>query len=111
MTANQTSPAVADLIASNGLSDMVAARTQSAMASLVSQKEEAIKAALNHLMAGWAPSDVIRRCELRTQPGDESEYFCIDGYPVLQFYPVEFSQRQTKASYFITATQRVRKLK
>lgn len=108
-TANRTSPQ--ELMAVDSLQDMLSRRTQEAMASLVSQKEEAIKAALVNLLGELSIDEVKRRCEFRTYAGDPNEYFCIDGDAVLQFYPIEFGQRQTKTSYFVTATQKVRKLK
>lgn len=111
MTAPLPSPAVPDLIAADGLSAMITTRTHSAMSSLVSQKEDAIKAAVDDLMDSWSPDELKRRCEMRIDRSTGIEFFCIDGDPVLQFYPIEFSQRQTKTSYFVTATQRVRKLK
>lgn len=90
--------------------DILSRYTIEAMTDMVTQKEAAIREALNSLLPGWSMGEVKDRCTFTTCRGDPCEYFCIDGRAVLQFFPMEFGQRQTETSYIITATQKVRKL-
>lgn len=59
----------------------------------------------------WTLEDVKRRCQFVRVAGSPVETLVVDGVPLLEIHPLEFSEPERKGdSYVVTVTQNVRRL-
>ena len=73
---------------------------------IVAKKDNAILALLPD---GQRLEDLTGRLSVfRNSPNDGVETYCLDGMPLIQFFPVEFSTELTDDGVKLTATQRHR---
>lgn len=90
----------------NFISPMIA----SSMAEIVRQKEASIRAALDDLIPGWSLLEIPRRCTFIRHHDSPNELLCLDGKPIMEFFPLESSMDEEGDKYVIRVTQKYRRL-
>jgi hypothetical protein len=81
------------------------------MRQMVEQKEGIVRNALDECIPGWTRDDVLKRCRWTRIAGSPVETLEVDGKPILEMHPLEFSGPVLEGDrYVCRVTQAYRKL-
>lgn len=82
-----------------------------AMAYMVTEKEGEIKRALDDFWGTWSLRDIGSRCRLERVEGSPVETLIVDGVPILEIHPMEFSEPVLEGDRYVQrVTQNFRRL-
>lgn len=81
------------------------------MRQMVERKEGIVREALNRALPGWTMEDLRNRCQWIKVNGRPEETLHVDGEPVLEMYPMEFSDAVLEGDRYVSrVTQQYRYL-
>lgn len=79
------------------------------MLKMIERKEGIVRDALDRVLPGWTMEDVRKRCEWIKVKGRPEETLHVDGEPVLEMHPLEFSDCILEGDRYVTrVTQQYR---
>jgi hypothetical protein len=82
-----------------------------AMQEMVAKKEGEIKAALDEFWPAWTLEDIKRRCQLVRVWNSPVETLVMDGVPLLEIHPLEFTEPVLEGDRYVSrVTQNYRRL-
>lgn len=85
--------------------------TKQATQAILLEHERRISDVMNDLLPGWTVDDLSARCLIQRVAGSPIETLFFDGQPVMEWWPVEFSEPQrTNEGYRINITRKFRRL-
>jgi len=74
------------------------------------EKDSLIRNAITFILGdNWTIKSITGRCEIQITP-DKREIFCLDGKPLLEFYPIETFIDHKDLGVSMKASQKYRKL-
>lgn len=83
-----------------------------AMQAMISKKEAEIKAVLDEFCPTWTLEDIKRRCQLVRVWDSPVETLVMDGVPLLEIHPMEFTRATLEGdNYVMHITQNYRRLR
>ncbi len=93
------------------MNELIQGKIDETMAALLSTKEKQIRDCLDDFLGrAWTLKDVKRRMSRRIDTRTQIETIWLDGRPILEFHPLEFSYVRRHDGYVQTVTQKYRRL-
>jgi hypothetical protein len=82
------------------------------MKDLLAHKEQIIREVVNELIPGWTLTDIQKRLSIIVLASDplQRETLCLDGKPIMEFYPLETSRHDEGDKFVFRVTQQYRRL-